>query len=54
VGTDTSNKVVIPLELKDSDEALVALLGEARRANMQAIVDHNARVSAASRPAVEE
>lgn len=54
VGTDTSTKVVIPPEFKDSEEELVALLSERRRANMQAILDHNARVAAASKPVAEQ
>jgi hypothetical protein len=53
IGTDTSTKVVIPPALKDAEDTLVSLLGEARRANRQAIIDYNARVSAASKAGSE-
>ena len=51
VGTDTATKVVIPAATKDSEEEIVALLSEARRANRQGIIEHNGRVSASTKAA---
>lgn len=53
VGTDTATKVVLPASLAASEEELATVLSEGRQANRRAIIDYNARVSAAAKSGSE-